>query len=164
MRTGSWRGGAIAAAADEPSDDWVAWSVLDRILVNGSNNIMTLINPGTWQGKQNHIVYAVGVVTLVNDANKTVVSQAIIDGTITGGGAISFIDEDNYALQVQEGGTVSGGKEGPATVIKAGGDRDIDDVGRGVYIYPGESLTAAAITGGPINGTFSQIIRLIHEG
>ena len=164
-RTGSWRGGAIAAAVDEPSDDWLAWTVLDRSLSNARNNVFTLRNPLTWQGKQNHIVYELGVVTFDNSANKTVAVYGVKGATITGATAgPTFIDEDNYALQYIEGGTLSGGVQGPATVLKSGADRRTDVRDTGILIYPGEDFAFEVDPGGPINGTFSISARLIHGG
>lgn len=165
MRTGSWRGGAIAGNPTEASDDWTSHTVLDAPL--GSNvrtNIMTLRNPMTWQGKNNHIVYELGVVTFDSRANKTVAVFGTKGATLTGAAAPVFIDESNYALQYLDGGTVTGGNQGPATVIKPGGERRTDVRGTGIKIYPGEDFTLEVDPGGAVNGTFSISSRLIHEG
>ncbi len=165
MRTGSWRGGSIASAGDEGSDDWTSHTVLDASLSNNvRTNIMTMVNPMLWQGKQNHIVYELGVIAFESDANKTVAVYATKGATITGGGAETFIDEGNYALKYIDGGTVTGGSRGPATVIKAGGDRRSDVRGTGIFIYPGETFTLEVDPGGPVNGEFSIASRFIHQG
>lgn len=165
MRTGSWRGGSIAAAVSEPSDDWLAHTVLDRTLVsNQRTNIFTLDNPTTWQGKQNHVVYELGVITFDSQANKTCAVYGTKGATLTGADPVQFIDEDNFALQYINGGTVTGGSRGPATVIKAGGERRTDVRGTGIKIYPGESFTVEVDPGGAVNGDFSISARLIHGG
>lgn len=139
MRTGSWRGGSISSGR-ENSDDWTAWTTLDATLVTSQRtNIQTLVNPSTWQGKQNHIVYELGVITFDSEANKTVAVYGTKAATITGGGTETFIDESNYALKYIEGGTVTGGNRGPATIIKSGGDRRTDTRVQG-YSYIQESL------------------------
>jgi hypothetical protein len=164
-RTGSWRGGALASAVDEPSDDWTSHTVLDGALSSiVRTNIMTLVNPTTWQGKQNHIVYELGVITFDSQANKTVAIFGTKGATIIGGGATTFIDEDNYALQYINGGTVTGGNRGPATVIKSGGERRTDVQGTGILVYPGQAFTIEVDPGGAVNGTFSISTRWIHGG
>lgn len=165
MKTGSWRGGSIAAAVSEPSDDWTAFTVLDATLGNNvRTNIMTLVNPSTWQGKQNHIAYELGVITFDSQANKTVAVYGTKGATLTGATVAAFIDESNYALQTRTGGTVTGGTRGPATIIKSGGERRTDVRGTGIIIYPGEALTIEVDPGGAVNGTFSVSARLIHGG
>jgi hypothetical protein len=162
-RTGSWRGGSIASNADEPSDDWTSHTVLDASLVtNQRTNIMTLVNPTTWQGKQNHIAYELGVITFDSVANKSVSVFGTKGATITGGGTETFIDEDNYALKYINGGTVTGGGRGPATIIKSGGERRTDVRGTGIFVYPGEAFTIEVDPGGAVNGTFSISTRWIH--
>lgn len=164
MRTGSWRGGSIASGR-ENSDDWTAWTTLDAALVtNQRTNVQTLVNPATWQGKQNHIVYELGVITFDSAANKTVAIYGTKAAAITGGGTETFIDESNYALKYIEGGTVTGGNRGPATVIKSGGERRTDTRGTGIFVYPGEAFTIEVDPGGAVNGTFSISSRWIHEG
>lgn len=166
MRTGSWRGGSIAAAVDEPSDDWTGHTVLDVTLSSGNRtNIMTLINPLTWQGKANHILYELGVVTFRSSANKDLALYGTKGATIIGGGAITDINVANYALQYQELGTVTGGTRGSAATILGAGERErIDTRDTGILIYPGEAFTIEADAGGAVNGTFSCATRLIHEG
>lgn len=165
-KTGSWRGGSIAAAVSEPSDDWTAWTTLDVSLVNNQRtNIMTLRNPSTWQGKSNHIVYELGVIAFSSSANKDVAIYGTKGATLTGAsGSFVFIDESNYALEWIEGGTVTGGNRGPATIIKSGGERRTDTRGTGIKIYPGEEFTIEVDAGGAVNGTFSISTRWIHEG
>lgn len=166
MRTGSWRGGSIAAAVDEPSDDWTGHTVLDVSLVsNQRTNIMTLVNPSTWQGKANHILYELGVVTFRSSGNKDLALYGTKGATLTGAGAITDIDVDNYALQYQEGGTVTGGNRGSAATILGAGERErIDTRDTGIIIYPGEAFTIEADAGGPVSGSFSCATRWIHEG
>lgn len=164
-RTGSWRGGAIAAAVAELSDDWTAHTVLEVPLSsNVRTNIFTIRNPAEWQGKQNHVVYELGVITFDSEANKTVAVYGTKGATVTGGGTPTFIDESNYAIQYINGGTVTGGARGPATVIKAGGDRRTDVRGTGIKIYPNEDFTIEVDPNGAVNGTFSVSGRFIHEG
>lgn len=165
MKTASWRGGSIAAAVDEPSDDWTAHTTLDATLVSAARtNIMTFYNPPTWQGKQNHIVYELGVITFSSSANKDVAVYGTKGATQVGFGAFAAIDVSNYALEVAEGGTVTGGSRGSATVIKSGGERRTDVRDTGIRIYPGEYFTIEVDAGGAVNGTFSISSRLIHEG
>ena len=164
-RTGSWRAGSIAAPVEEPSDDWTSHTVLDAALVtNARTNIFTIRNPLTWQGKQNHISYELGVITFDSEANKSVAVYGTKGATITGGGTPTFIDESNYALQYINGGTVTGGSRGPATIIKSGGDRRTDVRGTGIIVYPGEDFTVEVDPGGAVNGTFSVSGRFIHGG
>lgn len=164
MKTGSWRGGSIAAAVDEPSDDWTAHTELDVTLVNNQRtNVMTLRNPTTWQGKQNHVSYELGVITFSSSANKDVAVYGTKGATLTGANAPVAIDVNNYALEYINGGTVTGGSRGPATVIKSGGERRTDTRGTGIVIYPGEDFTIEVDAGGAVNGTFSISARLIHE-
>lgn len=168
-KTGSWRGGSIAGNADERSDDWTGHTTLDATLVSSlRTNIMTLHNPMTWQGKQNHIVYELGVISFSSSANKDTAIYGNKNATLNVGGdaitAITDIDVNNYALQWQEGGTVTGGTRGPATILKAGGERRTDVRGTGIKVYPGESFTIEVDAGGPVNGSFSMSTRFIHEG
>lgn len=165
MKTGSWRGGAIASAVNEPSDDWTSHTVLDRAISGSARqNIMTLINPLQWQGKANHIVYELGVIAFSSDVNKTVAIYGTKNATLTGAGAISFIDESNYALQYQELGTVTGGGRGPATILKSGSERRTDVRDTGIKIYPGEAFTVEVDPLTSATGSFSVSARLIHEG
>lgn len=163
-RTASWRGGSIASAVDEPSDDWTSWTTLDVSLSNARVNIQTFYNPTTWQGKENHIVYELGVIAFSNGGNKDVAVYGTKGATQVGFGAFASIDVNNYALQVAEGGTITGGTRGAATILKSGGERRTDVQGTGIKIYPGEYFTIEVDAGGPVNGTFSCSSRLIHEG
>ena len=163
-KTGSWRGGSIAGAETE-TEDWMGHTVLDVPLVSSARtNLVAFFNPLTWQGKSNHIVYEVGVVTFRSSANKDVALYGTKGATLTGAGIATFIDESNYALQYIEGGTVTGGTTGPGTILGAGERDRIDVRGTGIKIYPGETLINEADAGGAVNGTFSIAVRLIHEG
>lgn len=166
MKTGSWRGGSIASSADERSDDWTGATVLDVTLVSGQRtNIITLVNPSSWQGKQNHIVYELGVVTFRSSANKDLALYGTVGATLIGAGAVTDIDVSNYALQKQVGGTVEGGARGSAATILGAGERErIDTRGTGIKIYPGTAFTIEADAGGAVNGSFSCAVRLIHGG
>jgi hypothetical protein len=138
---------------------------LDVSLVNNQRtNITTFHNPLTWQGKENHIVYELGVIAFSSSANKDVAVYGTKGATLTGAGAINDIDVGNYALQYQEGGTVTGGNRGPATILKAGGERRTDTRGTGIKVYPGEAFTIEVDAGGAVNGSFSVSSRFIHEG
>jgi hypothetical protein len=166
-RTGSWRGGSIASNADEPSDDWTSHTVLDVALAqNLRTNIMTLINPSTWQGKQNHIVYELGIVTFRSSANKDVAIYGTKGATLAGNTAPAFIDEDNYALQYSNLGTVLGGSRGPATVLGPGERERIDTRDTAIKVYPGEAFTIEVdpFTSLGAGSTFSCATRWIHEG
>lgn len=172
-KTGSWRGGSIASAISEPSDDWTGAFILDVPLVNTAGvitNLLTFHNPDQWQGKQNHIVYELGVVTFRNKSNKDIAPVGMTNATLTGGGAVTFIDESNYALQVQSGGTLTGAAPAPvggAATILGSDDRERIDVrGTGIKVYPGTTFSIGAYPGeaSGANGTFSLATRFIHEG
>lgn len=156
MRTGSWRGGSIAGSSEENSDDWTAWTKLDAAITGEvRNNVFTITNPSTWQGKANHVSYELGIVTFDSTLNKTAAVYGVKGATITGGGTETFIDEGNHPLKYIEGGTLSGGGRGPATVIKSGGDRRTDVRGTGIFIHPGETFAFEVVAGSGVNGTFS---------
>ena len=165
-KTGSWRGGSIAAPGGELSDDWTGWTVLDVPLVSSARtNIITLVNPAIWQGIPNHVVYELGVVTFRSSANKDLAIYGTKGATLTGAGVAADIDVTNFALQYREGGTVTLGNRGSAATILGAGERErIDTRGTGIKVYPGEAFTIEADPGGAVNGSFSCATRLIHEG
>lgn len=163
MKTGSWRGGSMAFTDDDDqSDYWTQHTVLEAALVsNDRTNIFTIRNQATYAGKTNHIVYELGVIAFESDANKTVAVYGTQNATLTGNGPFTDIDAVNSPLQYSEGGTVSDGIRGTATVIKSGGDRRTDVRGTGLYIYPGQEVTFEVDPGGAVNGTFSISARFI---
>lgn len=166
-KTASWRGGSIASAVDEPSDDWTGSFILDVPLASGSGtrtNILTFENPATWRGKQNHIVYELGVVTFRSGANKDLAIVGITNATLAGANPASAIDDENYALRVITGGTITAGVSNPATILGAGERERIDVRGTGIKIFPGDTFTIGTDPGNSsANGTFSAAARLIHE-
>ena len=163
IKTGSWRAGSIAFADDDDSSDyWTAHTVLDRALVGSARtNIFTIYNKPTYFSKTNHVVYELGVVTFDSQANKSCAVYGTKGATLVGASAAVDIDTVNSPLQYINGGTVTGGKRGPATVIKAGGDRRTDVLGTGIKIYPGEYFTFEVDPGGAVNGTFSISARMV---
>lgn len=164
-RTGSWGAGTISSAPSVNTDDWVSHTKLDHVLQGGvRNNIITLTNPATWQGKANHVVYEVGELSIRNDGNKTVAVFGTKGATLTEATTPVFIDEPNYSLLFSEGGTVTGGKRGPATILGPDSNDRLNEAGKGVYVFPGESLTIEADPGGAITGEFSCTVRMIHKG
>lgn len=164
MRTASVRGGSIAGPVPD-KESWTGYTVLDVPLVSSARtNLIALYNPPTWQGKVNHIVYELGVVTFRSTANKDVALYGTKGATLIGAGTATFIDETNYAIQYITGGTITGGTRGPGTLLGAGERDRIDVRGTGIKIYPGETLVNEADPGGSVNGTFSIAVRLIHEG
>jgi len=163
IQTGSIRAGSIAFTDDDAgSDYWTAQTQLDTPLVsNARTNIFTLRNKTTYAGKINHVVYELGVVTFDSTANKSVAVYGTKGATITGGSAYADLDTVNSPIEVSNGGTVTGGTRGPATVIKAGGDRRTDVLGTGIFIYPGEAFTFEVDPGGAVNGAFSISARIV---
>lgn len=163
--TGSWRAGSISGVAeDNLSNRWFAHTVLDRVITVGvNNNIFTFTNKATYNGKVNHLVVELAVVTFVNDTNKTVAIYGNKGGTLSGASAPVDIDTVNSVLSVTEGGTLTGGKRGPATVLKSGADRRIDVLGTGIKIYPGETFTfeVVSLSGGG-TGSFSMSARVVQ--
>lgn len=167
-KTGSWRGGSIGTALSESSDDWTGASALDISLLTGTGtktNLITFHNPATWQGKQNHIVYELAVVTFRSSGNKDLAILGLTNATLGGSpGAVNFIDESNYALQTQLGGSVTGGTGGPATILGPGERERIFVKDTAIKVYPGDTFTIAADpgAGNSVNGTFSLATRWVH--
>lgn len=162
-RTGSIRGGNIGSGT-QLRNDWTAHTNLDQTLTTEARtNIMTFVNPTSWQGKPNHIVYELGIIAFRNAGNKTVAVYGTKGATLTGASAAAFIDEANFALQTRDGGTVTGGVRGPATILGVNERDRIDTRGTGIFVYPGEAFTVEVDPGGVITGTFSASARLIHQ-
>lgn len=155
IRTSSWRGGVTAGPAESAnsSQRWFAHTELSIVIAAASarNNVFTLRNEATFQGKTNHVVVELGIVTFDNAGNKTVAFYGTKNATLVGAGAYAAKDASNSVISVATGGTITGGTQGPATVIKAGGDRRTDVRGTGIIINPGETFTfevvAATFTG-----------------
>jgi hypothetical protein len=163
IRSGSIRAGSIAFTDDDAASDyWTAHTQLDTALVSSARtNIFTLRNKTSYFGKNNHIVYELGVVTFDSAANKSVAVYGTKGATITGGSVYADLDTVNSPIEFSNGGTVTGGTRGPATVIKAGGDRRTDVLGTGILIYPGDAFTFEVDPGGAVNGTFSISARIV---
>lgn len=161
--TGSWRAGSITGVSENNSSNrWFSYLTLDAPLVASvRNNIFTVRNKATYQGKINHVVVELAVVTFVNDGNKALPIYGTKNATLSGATAFTDIDTLNSTLEVSEGGTISGGLRSPATVVRSGGDRRTDVLGTGIKIYPGETFTFEVPTGGNVNGTFSIAARFV---
>lgn len=163
MYTGSWRAGSIAGIKDNNnSDRWFAHTVLDAPIINGRNNVFTVYNKPTYNGKVNHVTVELGIVTFDSTLNKSTAVYGVKGGTLSGNSAFTDIDTLNSVLSVSEGGTVAGGSQGPATVIKAGGDRRTDVRETGIRIYPNEYFTFEVDPAGAINGGFSISGRFVE--
>lgn len=146
------------------STRWFAHTVLDASIAAGlaRNNVFSIRNAATFHGKTNHVVAELGVVTFDNAGNKTVAFYGTKGATITGGSAAVDVDSTNSVMSIITGGTISGGTRGPATVIKAGGDRRTDVLGTGIKIYPGETFTFEAIAN-TFTGTVSLSARWVEK-
>lgn len=159
--TSSWRAGITALRPENTtSDSWFNITVLDADgLANARNNLVTVRNKATYGGKNNHIRAELGVVSFVNNLNKTVAVFGTKGATLAGNGPFVDVDLVNSVLSYSTGGTVSGGSQGPATVIAPGQDRRTEVLGTGIDIFPGEELTIEVVPGANVTGTFSVSLR-----
>jgi hypothetical protein len=165
IRTSSWRGGVTSGdAEDNSSNRWNAYTELDASITAGlvRNNVFTLKNAATFQGKTNHVVVEVAIVTFDNSGNKTVAFFGVNNATLTGNSAYADIDASNSVISVSTGGTITAGTRGPATVIKAGSDRRTELLGTGIKIYPGQTFTFEAIAN-TFTGTISLSSRHVEK-
>jgi len=165
IRTSSWRSGVTGGGDSETAADrWFANTVIDVSITAGvRNNIFALRNEATFQGKTNHVVLEVAIVTFDNAGNKAVAFYATKGptGTVTSGGVTSVVDAVNSVTTLVTGGTVVGGVQGAATVIKAGGERRTDVRGTGIKVYPGETLAIEAVAATFV-GTLSLSVRWVE--
>lgn len=160
VKTGSWRAGVIAGVEERNnSDRWFAYTRLDATIANDNNNVFAITNKATYQGKPNHISLELGVVTFVSDLNKTVAVYGNSGGVITGGTDIGDVDSTSSVVSIVQGGTVEGGSRGPATIIRAGGDRRTDVRDTGIILHPGQTFIFEVVPGAAVNGTFSLSAR-----
>ena len=164
MYTGSWRGGSVAGPKETSNADrWFAVTKLDATVAASptNTNIFTIRNKAIYNGKSNHILVELAVVTFDSTLNKTVAVYGTKNATLSGTTWTS-VDSVNSVVEYNMGGTVTGGQRGPATVIKAGGDRRTDVRGTGIKIHPGDALTFEVSPGGTVNGAFSISARFVE--
>jgi hypothetical protein len=165
IRTSSWRGGVTSGEEeDNASNRWNSYTLLDASIVAGlaRNNVFTIKNAATFQGKTNHVVVELAIVTFDNSGNKTVAFFGVNNATLTGNSTYTDIDANNSVMSVSTGGTITAGTRGPATVIKAGGDRRTELIGTGIKIYPGQTFTFEAIAN-TFTGTISLSARWVEK-
>lgn len=163
LKTGSWRAGVVGCTESIVAGDrWFNHNELDRSLTASTrNNIFTIKNKATYQGKTNHVIYELGIVTFVSDANKTISIYGTYDATLSGNTAYTDIDTLNTPLAVSTGGSLTGGDRGPATVLKSNQDRRTDVRGTGIFIYPGQTFTFEVDAGSAVTGTASIAGRFV---
>ncbi len=149
---------------DNASNRWFAETRLEASItgVNVRNNVFQLTNAATFQGKANHVTLELAVVTFDNSGNKTVAFFGTKGATVTGGSAAVLKDSTNSVVSVITGGTLTGGAQGPATVIKAGSDRRTDVLGTGIKVYPGETFAFEAVAASTFSGTISLSARWVE--
>ena len=160
--TSSWRGGIVSLRPENTtSDSWFNVTVLDAGgLTSGRNNIVSIRNKSQYGGKNNHLRVELGVVTFANNLNKTVAVYGVLNPTITGASAFQDVDTVNSVLEYRTDGIISGGSQGPATVLAAGQDRRTDVLNTGIDIYPDQELAIEVDPSATVNGTFSVSLRL----
>lgn len=166
VKTASWRSGCIGGAEEEANsaNRWFAWTKLDAsISANSGNNVFTLRVNSTFGGMGNHVVCELGVATFVNATNKTVAWYGTKNATVTSGSAWTPVQSGSSVMDVSEGGYVTGGRRGPATVTGANADRRTEVLGTGILIYPGETFTFEAVAGAGVSGTVSLSARWIER-
>lgn len=168
IKTSSWRGG-VTTGEDEVngSNRWNTNTLLDAaVAASTRNSIFSIINNSTFQSKTNHVVIELGVVTFVNDANKTVAFYGVkgpIGTVVTGGTGPVSVDSVNSVVTIRTGGTITGGTQGPATVVKNGQDRRTEVLGTGIIIYPGEEFAFECFGGAGLSGTVSLSARWVER-
>lgn len=165
IRTSSWRGGVTSGGDEDTSSNrWNAYTVLDASITDGlvRNNVFTLKNAATFQGKTNHVVVEIAIATFDNSGNKTVAFFGVNNATLTGNSAYADIDASNSVISVSTGGTITAGTRGPATVIKAGSDRRTELLGTGIKIHPGQTFTFEAIAN-TFTGSISLSSRWVEK-
>lgn len=165
VRTASWRSGCIGGGDESNSANrWFAYTALDKTIVaNSSNNVFSIRVSSSFGGIGNHVIAEVGVVTFDNATNKTVAWYGTKNATITSGSAWTPVQSGSSTVDVSEGGYITGGTRGPATVTRSGADRRTDVRGTGIIIYPGETFTFEAIASGGVSGTVSLSARWIER-
>jgi len=165
MKIGSVRAGVVSGREENnASNRWFSVTSLDFALqANVRNNLFTIQNKATYQGKTNHIILEIAQTDFVNDANKSLVVYGTKNATLSGNTAFTDLDTINSVVSVSRGGTIIGGARGPAAPVRSGDQRTNTDVlNTGVRIYPGETLTIEIETDGNINGTFTAVIRFVE--
>jgi hypothetical protein len=165
IRTSSWRGGVTSGdTEDNSSNRWNAYTVLDASIVAGlaRNNVFTIKNAATFQGKTNHVVVEIAIATFDNSGNKTVAFFGVNNAALTGHSAYVDVDANNSVISVSTGGIITSGAQGPATVIKAGSDRRTELLGTGIKIYPGQTFTFEAVAA-TFTGTISLSARWVEK-
>jgi hypothetical protein len=165
IRTSSWRGGVTSGEEeDNASNRWNAYTTLDASITAGlaRNSVFTIKNAATFQGKTNHVVVELAIVTFDNSGNKTVAFFGVNNATLTGNSAYADVDANNSVISVSTGGIITAGTRGPATVIKSGGDRRTELLGTGIKIYPGQTFTFEAIAA-TFTGTISLSARWVEK-
>jgi hypothetical protein len=168
IRTSSWRGGVTSGdEEDNSSNRWFAETLLDATISSGlvRNNLIAIQNNATFQGKTNHVVIDVAVLTLVNAGNKTVAIYGVkgLNGAVVTTPTTTTVkDATNSVVTILTGGTITGGSRGPATVILAGTDRRTDLLGTSIRIYPGETFAFEA-TANTFTGDISISVRWVEK-
>lgn len=161
----SMRAGVTAGAAeDNSSNRWFSNTVLEGAVSDSlvRNNVFQITNNATFQGKVNHVLVELGVVTFVNAGNKTAAFYGTKGTTVTGGSAPVSTDSMNSVVSIITGGVLTDGGRGPATVVPAGGDRRTNVLGTGIKIYPGETFAFEATAPVAFSGLISVSARWIE--
>lgn len=167
IKSSAWRAGIVAGNPPiNSSNRWFANTILDATITGAGirNNLFTISNPATFQGKTNHVVVEVGIVSFDNAGNKTVAFYGTPNATLSGASAPVATDANNSVISVLTGGTVTAGSQGPAaTVVKAGGDRRTEVLGTGLLVYPGTTFTIECVAASAFSGTVSVSCRWVER-
>lgn len=167
IKSSSWRAGVVASeVVTNSSNRWFANTVLEAAISGGGvrDNIFTLSNPTTFQGKTNHIVVEIGIVTFDNAGNKPVAFYGSINCTLSGATGPTPKDATNSVISLYTGGTVTAGTQGPAaTLVKAGGDRRTEVLNTGLLVYPGTTFTIEAVAASAFSGNVSVSCRWVER-
>ncbi len=155
----------VTSGEDEAngSNRWFANTRLEASITAGGarNNVFQLTNNATFQGKSNHVVIELGIATFVNEGNKTVAFYGTKGATVSGGSAPVSTNATDSVVSVITGGTLTGGSQGPATVVASGNNIRTDVRGTGIKIYPGETFAFEAVAG-TFTGTVSLSARWVE--
>lgn len=82
---------------------------------------------------------------------------------VTGGAALASVDATNSVMSIRTGGTITGGTQGPATVVRNGQDRRTEVLGTGIIIYPGEEFAFECFGGSGLTGAVSLSARWVER-
>lgn len=164
IRTGSWRAGVVGESREDNSSNRpTSHTVLGvtQLALPTRTHLFSVTNKATFQGKTNHVTVELVVATFVNDTNKSVAFFGTKGATLAGNTAFVDKDTENSVLEVSEGGTVTGGAQGPATVLLKTSDRRADVRGTRIIIHPGETFTLESqpATTGSATGVISASFR-----